>query len=660
MNVVTKILILAANPFNTDRLKIDAEVNRIRKQLEASKHRERFEIEYWGGVAFDDFQERLTKYEPHIVHFTGHGSSKGELILEQGGLQQPVKPEVLGALFAVLKKNIRLVFLNACFSQAQAAAVRAVIDCTVTTADSVLDDAAIRFSDAFYFSLFDGETAQTAFNNGAVRVMQHHGQAEAEKYRLHTLTPDLEILAFVPLEGRVTPQTGQPHVEHSPALAAKGSSDQRPASTSLPPKPPTESRRQEIYTILGLLIGIVGLFLAVLQIVSRDGTPTATPTPSAPPSSTPAPLPTAMPLPTVTFTPSPTPPTLRVKVTTSSHCAPEIVDAARKGISDGGGQLTESATAPVVVNVACESSQSRLTATVEFGPSSQAVKVIEFLLPLDQLTFDLDKAEVQRLLKAVANYAKGDYKGAIPLLKELANTRAVPNDNVYLLLGYALMYEEQWRDAIDAFSKGIDERVTSDPHQQALALAGRGLAHTLRVKFINELYGSLSDIEKADIRKQCIAGASADFRSAASSEPTEDLKAFLSVGYLLAEFYCPTTTDDLTVETKERLDATATSLNGRGTAQESLVLSMQALATLLFQNEPQRAIEIAERASVLDGALPMPQRVLACAYFYMGDAAKASTAYKDYLARLTLQVERRQVESQPISADAPPVWCGGW
>jgi hypothetical protein len=54
-SAVKKILILAANPKNTDRLRLDQEVREIDEGLRRSRHREQFELTSKWAVRLRDF-----------------------------------------------------------------------------------------------------------------------------------------------------------------------------------------------------------------------------------------------------------------------------------------------------------------------------------------------------------------------------------------------------------------------------------------------------------------------------------------------------------------------------------------------------------------------------------------------------------------------------
>jgi hypothetical protein len=109
-----KILFLAANPKDTDPLRLGEEVRAIRERLRLADLRDQFVVEQEHAVRVTDLQGYLLQHQPHIVHFSGHGSKAGEIILEDAkGQSKAVSPGALQRTFAVLKDNIRCVVLNA-------------------------------------------------------------------------------------------------------------------------------------------------------------------------------------------------------------------------------------------------------------------------------------------------------------------------------------------------------------------------------------------------------------------------------------------------------------------------------------------------------------------------------------------------------------------
>lgn len=167
----TKILFLAANPSDYARLNIEQESRQIDQVLRQTPFREQFDVRYYFAAQMDDLQLYLLDYQPHIVHFSGHGSKFNEIILEDENKNSyPIKAETLSQLFLILKANIRCVVLNACYSVPQAQAIAQHIDCVVGMPHAVEDATAINFAKAFYRALGFGKNIRDAFELGCVQI----------------------------------------------------------------------------------------------------------------------------------------------------------------------------------------------------------------------------------------------------------------------------------------------------------------------------------------------------------------------------------------------------------------------------------------------------------------------------------------------------------
>jgi hypothetical protein len=150
-------------------------------------------------VRTGDLQEHLLRYRPTIVHFSGHGSPAGQIVLEDpGGRAKPVAAQALGQLFNALKDDnpaddIRCVVLNACFSAAQAQSIADAVGCVVGMTRAASDEAAMAFSGALYRALGYCKSVQQAFNL-ACAEMGFLGEPETP--RLLTANVDAARLKF--------------------------------------------------------------------------------------------------------------------------------------------------------------------------------------------------------------------------------------------------------------------------------------------------------------------------------------------------------------------------------------------------------------------------------------------------------------------------------
>jgi diguanylate cyclase (GGDEF)-like protein len=162
-----KILFLAANPSNSTRLALDEEAREITAKVRASKYGKAMVLETHWAVRPDDLLQALNEVLPNIVHFSGHGGgSSGLLLHSDSGSSASVSGSALERLFQTLKDNIRVVVLNACYSDEQAQSIVKVIDCVVGMQNSVDDRAAIKFAASFYRAIGFGRSVQNAFDQG--------------------------------------------------------------------------------------------------------------------------------------------------------------------------------------------------------------------------------------------------------------------------------------------------------------------------------------------------------------------------------------------------------------------------------------------------------------------------------------------------------------
>lgn len=175
-----KLLFMGANPSNLTARALGAEVRDISDALRKADMGDRFEIAHAWAVRVSDLHQCLLEHKPTIVHFSGHGTPDGKIIVEDAqGQSRAVPPAALTRLFEILRDNIRCVVLNACSSQPQAEAIARHIDCVVGMSAAIGDAHAIAFATAFYRALGFGRTVKEALALGCNEVMVE-GLSEAD------------------------------------------------------------------------------------------------------------------------------------------------------------------------------------------------------------------------------------------------------------------------------------------------------------------------------------------------------------------------------------------------------------------------------------------------------------------------------------------------
>jgi CHAT domain-containing protein len=167
-----KCLFLAANPAGMPRLSLDREIREITAKIRSSEYRDALQLVSEWVMRPDDLLQMLNVHKPQIVHFSGHGTAAGEIVLvDDNGIHKPVSIAAIRALFTTLKDNLRLVILNACYAETQARAITEVIDCAIGMDEAISDEAAITFIASFYRALGFGRSIQEAFDRGVTALM---------------------------------------------------------------------------------------------------------------------------------------------------------------------------------------------------------------------------------------------------------------------------------------------------------------------------------------------------------------------------------------------------------------------------------------------------------------------------------------------------------
>lgn len=158
------ILILAADPKNTPRLRLDQEVREIDNGLQRAQRRDEFILKQVWAVRRSDFRRAMLDSKPNIVHFCGHGSGEEGIAFEdENGQAILVSKEALSGFFELFADTVECVVLNACYSETQAEAIAEHIPHVIGMNKAIGDSAAIEFAVAFYDALGVGKTIEFAY-----------------------------------------------------------------------------------------------------------------------------------------------------------------------------------------------------------------------------------------------------------------------------------------------------------------------------------------------------------------------------------------------------------------------------------------------------------------------------------------------------------------
>jgi len=170
----TKILLLSANPLETDSLRLSEEFREIKESLKLAKNRAEFKLVQGEAVRPKDLRRIVLDEQPQIIHFSGHGTSQGICFENDKGNVQIVSGEALAGLFKLFD-SVQCVILNACYSETQAKAIVKETPYVIGMNSPISDNVAIRFSIGFYDALGANRNIDDAFSFGvnAIDLSDH-------------------------------------------------------------------------------------------------------------------------------------------------------------------------------------------------------------------------------------------------------------------------------------------------------------------------------------------------------------------------------------------------------------------------------------------------------------------------------------------------------
>ncbi len=159
-----KILFCSANPDKNNDLYPDIEYKKIQEAIDAGQHKNSIDLKQNFETTWSGFIKEINEYEPHIIHFTGHGTIDGKLrfINDDPEYDDPKSTEDIISFFGTTQ-NIKVVFLNACHSHIQAQEVIKSIDIAIGMTDTIKVGSSRSLAAQFYASLSSGQCMESSF-----------------------------------------------------------------------------------------------------------------------------------------------------------------------------------------------------------------------------------------------------------------------------------------------------------------------------------------------------------------------------------------------------------------------------------------------------------------------------------------------------------------
>ncbi|WP_337863329.1 CHAT domain-containing protein [Nitrososphaera sp.] len=202
-----RMLFLSANPQGTQPLDLIEECNSVSDMLAAAEHGSLFDFEQRHNASVSALDAYLLRYKPQILHFAGHGTKSGIIVFQDSKkAKEHASIKILSDLFRIWNSDksvrgqdrIRLVCLNACYSERQARVISESVDCVVGMSAEVSDEAAKAFAGIFYSAVGNGKSVRTAFDLGRNKVARLGIAEEGAPKLLHRPEVDPSAVFLVP------------------------------------------------------------------------------------------------------------------------------------------------------------------------------------------------------------------------------------------------------------------------------------------------------------------------------------------------------------------------------------------------------------------------------------------------------------------------------
>lgn len=159
-----RVLMLGAGPAGD--LRVGREQKRIRAAVESALHRDLVELDVRPAATTSDLLDGITRFRPHVVHFSGH--SNADLIVFEEERDEPhpgvvVTARAFASAIAATDDPPLLVLLNSCNSASQIDhLVAQVVPFAIGMSDEIDDGDAIAYAAQFYAAVANGQSINSA------------------------------------------------------------------------------------------------------------------------------------------------------------------------------------------------------------------------------------------------------------------------------------------------------------------------------------------------------------------------------------------------------------------------------------------------------------------------------------------------------------------
>jgi len=171
-----RVLFLMSGPLTEQRLALGAEFDGVQDAVRVPGSR-RIELRVRAAARNDDVVSALDDGRPDVLHFAGHGSADGFLLMEgPDGTTAPVRTDWLAQALTAIG-GVHCLVLASCHLGGDLGDFASCADFSVGAEHPLLDEDARSFSRGFYEALRRGRDVPRAFALGTAQVTMTAGDA---------------------------------------------------------------------------------------------------------------------------------------------------------------------------------------------------------------------------------------------------------------------------------------------------------------------------------------------------------------------------------------------------------------------------------------------------------------------------------------------------
>lgn len=181
----TVALMFAASPDDQAKGLLDHEMRDIQEQLASSRLGHLVQFELCPAAQLTDLFDRLNRFAPRLVHFSGHGSAEGIVLTTPRNISRTIAP---GDLIRTVRTALEVppvILFNICDSAGFAEQAAQSADAAIGMAGPIQDGAARTFTVGFYGGIASGKSVKAAFAQG-VQAVRNAGHPHASYPQLYS------------------------------------------------------------------------------------------------------------------------------------------------------------------------------------------------------------------------------------------------------------------------------------------------------------------------------------------------------------------------------------------------------------------------------------------------------------------------------------------